>query len=551
MHLLRLSSLHAALATTIFLSLSLFSFQADAGRYLITVLDAKITKKKTQFKRWDTGFGSMTLPDSYVVVDIGGQRLTTTIQKNNLTPTWNISKAYTLNGNEKVYLEVRDKDGFTRDDLIGKTDVPLSQLIKNGNVAFGNVLSLRIKVLRIDKPKPRPVVRKAPVVPRPVVRKVEHAPRKVEPAPRKVEPAPRKVEPAPRKVEPAPRKVEPAPRKVEPAPRKVEPAPRKVEPAPRATAPKEDPKVAFCIGMMKFSLSCLKQQQEALKNATGAQAKTAKFLSMIIAQIEKNLQLKDKSMLISKCDAGLKRDKIKPSAKCMACIQKQGCKGARNWKVSCAAECSATTPAPAPRTTTPAPRKVEPAPRKVEPAPRKVEPAPRKVEPAPRKVEPAPRKVEPAPRKVEPAPRKVEPAPRKVEPAPRKAEPAPRKAAPTTTNTTPAPKTTEAMTPAKFCSLVTSESLRCLNVKLEQFKADPQKARSVQFFKMVIEKFKKDRKKNVNRCVTQFAKHQKKRSSQGKAALTSQHLQNCWNCFKKAGCSRNSRKACAPVCTGK
>lgn len=209
--------------------------EALADTFIITIAEAQIAPKKKNKLRWDTGFGQTPKPDAYVIMEVSGKRFTSPIIKNNFNPKWNVSWKVELQGSERLYFVVKEKD-LLGDDLIGKGNVLLKDANK-ASLSFGQVLSFTVKVENLTAAKKRatapPVVRKVVkrVAPKPpVVRKVEKkAP--VKPAPRKVE---KRVAPKP----PVVRKVEKkAP--VKPAPRKAEPAPRKVIVRIKPIAPKK------------------------------------------------------------------------------------------------------------------------------------------------------------------------------------------------------------------------------------------------------------------------------------------------------------------------
>ncbi|HAA55806.1 MAG TPA: hypothetical protein DCE42_13675 [Myxococcales bacterium] len=223
--------------------------EAFADTFIITIAEAQIAPKKKNKLRWDTGFGQTPKPDAYVIMEVSGKRFTSPIIKNNFNPKWNVSWKVELQGNERLYFVVKEKD-LLGDDLIGKGNVLLKDANK-ASLSFGQVLSFTVKAENLTAAKKRaaapPVVRKVVkrVTPKPpVVRKVVKRVTPKPPVVRKVEKkAP--VKPVVRKVE---KRVAPKPpvvRKVEkkapvkPAPRKVEPAPRKVIVRIKPIAPKK------------------------------------------------------------------------------------------------------------------------------------------------------------------------------------------------------------------------------------------------------------------------------------------------------------------------
>ncbi|MCB9638901.1 MAG: hypothetical protein H6728_09165 [Myxococcales bacterium] len=212
----------------------LFPQATHAATYLITVIDARIAPHKANKRRWDGGFGKMTLPDVFVQLEIGGKRFKTLVAPNTLYPSWKTSWTIQSHGKERLYIKVMDKD-LTDNDLIGEGDVMLEKV--PAKLFFGQVLALRITVEKMPEPKKaHPVLPPPPRVPRRV--EPPKAPKKqVEPA-KPAKPA-KQVEPAKptKQVEPA-KPAKPA-KQVEPAKpaKQVEPA-KPAKPAKQAAPPK-------------------------------------------------------------------------------------------------------------------------------------------------------------------------------------------------------------------------------------------------------------------------------------------------------------------------
>ncbi len=349
-----------------------WSTDAFAGRYLITVVEARIAPKKSRFARWDTGFGKMTLPDPFVVIEIAGERLTTKVVQNDLNPRWNASRLFVLKGDERVYLSVYDKD-LRSNDLIGKIELTFSQLEKGLSLTFGNVEMLQIKVTRLEQPDVRatePVERPVVPVERPVERPVVPVERPVVPVERPVVPVERPVVPVERPVVPVERPVEPS----KPTGRPVE-----LPPIPRVTAPEKTTAYEglaatgdistkqFCYAVQRHTLFCMQKQYHAY--ATSADKKnqaTAQFLLALIKRVESSLHSQD-PQIEAQCQKAMLTDNFVGSRSCLDCLVQLGCPTLPQFRASCAQACAPPKTAP-----------VEPAPvRRDEPAPvRRDEPAP-------------------------------------------------------------------------------------------------------------------------------------------------------------------------------
>ena len=325
-----------------------WSTDAFAGRYLITVVEARIAPKKSRFARWDTGFGKMTLPDPFVVIEIAGERLTTKVVQNDLNPRWNASRLFVLKGDERVYLSVYDKD-LRSNDLIGKIELTFSQLEKGLSLTFGKVEMLQIKVTRLEQPD----VRATEPVERPVV-----------PVERPVEPIERPVEPS----KPTGRPVE-----LPPIPRVT--APEKTTAYEGLAATGDISTKQFCYAVQRHTLFCMQKQYHAYATSTDKKNQaTAQFLSALIKRVESSLHSQD-PQIEAQCQKAMLTDNFVGSRSCLDCLVQLGCPTLPQFRASCAQACAPPKTAP-----------VEPAPvRRDEPAPvRRDEPAPvRRDEPAP------------------------------------------------------------------------------------------------------------------------------------------------------------------------
>ncbi len=150
---------------TLFVALSAFSIpqaSAQTETYLVTVVDAQIAPLKQSKRRWDGGFGKMTLPDVFVQFEIAGKRFRTTVLYNTLHPSWKITWTIQARPEERMYIKVLDKD-LADNDLIGEGDVLLGNMPPK--LFFGQVLSLRITVEKVSKPVVAPIKPIAPVKP--------------------------------------------------------------------------------------------------------------------------------------------------------------------------------------------------------------------------------------------------------------------------------------------------------------------------------------------------------------------------------------------------
>ncbi|MCK6512106.1 hypothetical protein L6R29_19405 [Myxococcota bacterium] len=503
-----------------------WSTDAFAGRYLITVVEARIAPKKSRFARWDTGFGKMTLPDPFVVMEIAGERLTTKVVQNDLNPRWNASRLFVLKGNERVYLSVYDKD-LRSNDLIGKIELSFEQLEKGLSLTFGKVEMLQIKVTRLEQPDVRatePVERPVVPVERPIERPVVPVERPIErpvvpverPIERPVVPVERPVE---RPVVPVERPVE---RPVAPVERPVEPSkpagrPVEIPPVPRVTAPEKTSAYEglaaagdistkqFCYAVQRHTLFCMQKQYHAY--ATSADKKnqaTAQFLSALIKRVESSLRSQD-PQIEAQCQKAMLTDNFVGSRSCLDCLVQLGCPTLPQFRASCAQACAPPKTAP---------------------------------------VEPAPvRRDEPAPvRRDEPAPvRRDEPAPvRRDEPAPvRRDEPAPVAAG------------SGVLGIQAFCNKATDYQRQCLLAQYEAAKKDPKQASVLGFFQVMIDRVEKNKAEIIGQCVKKYEEEQAKRKAANTPPLSEEVLGKCMACMESAACDRQKLQNCRAVCDGK
>ncbi|MEM1008998.1 MAG: hypothetical protein AAGJ35_08315, partial [Myxococcota bacterium] len=235
--------------------------QASAERVLITVVRANITPKKTRFRRWDTGFGKMTYPDVFVVLDAKGERLTTPLQKNTIQPRWNTSRLFTMSNKDQIYIKVFDKDRFS-DDLIAKTSVSLAQLVKNPSLTFGKVEKLLFQVKFLDSP-------------------AQTQPKKVEKSTKSAKSVPRRVLPV-----------------VPPRPQ-GRPLPFPSTPL-RSTAMQGLPQTGlisarqFCYAVQRQTLYCMQKKAVALRSQNMPSAKAqAQFILALVVRVQQSLKQKD------------------------------------------------------------------------------------------------------------------------------------------------------------------------------------------------------------------------------------------------------------------
>mmetsp|Transcript_2180 Transcript_2180/g.3842 ORF Transcript_2180/g.3842 Transcript_2180/m.3842 type:complete len:160 (-) Transcript_2180:1257-1736(-) len=92
--------------------------------------------------------------DPYCVLHLGSHQLTkTSVEKDTLSPVWNHLYTFVLCGSisnsEKLLFEVYDKDRFTKDDFMGKIEIPLIDIVNN--CVTGNTHMLESREFRIDK----------------------------------------------------------------------------------------------------------------------------------------------------------------------------------------------------------------------------------------------------------------------------------------------------------------------------------------------------------------------------------------------------------------
>lgn len=85
------------------------------GTYRITLHGADIMPQKLSKQYWDPFRGK---PDPYMALQIGNRKIKTPALRNTLAPRWNYSFKMFLNGGERFFYSVYDKD-LSKDDLIG------------------------------------------------------------------------------------------------------------------------------------------------------------------------------------------------------------------------------------------------------------------------------------------------------------------------------------------------------------------------------------------------------------------------------------------------
>ena len=164
--------------------------------YLVTVKDAIIAPVKANKRRWDGGFGKMTLPDVYVVLEIGGKRFQTLTLKDTLQPAWKASFTIQAKPTERLYIRVLDAD-LTKSEVIGEADALIEKIPPK--MMFGQVIALHLTVEKLSPPTPPPAKRedappaKRAETPVPPVKREDAPPAKREDAP----PAKRTETPAP------------------------------------------------------------------------------------------------------------------------------------------------------------------------------------------------------------------------------------------------------------------------------------------------------------------------------------------------------------------
>ncbi|WOL04942.1 protein C2-DOMAIN ABA-RELATED 5-like [Canna indica] len=69
--------------------------------------------------------------DPYVVLRMSGQKLKTSVKKNNVNPVWNEDLTLTVSEPiEPLKLQVYDKDTFSRDDKMGDAEIDIQPFIE-------------------------------------------------------------------------------------------------------------------------------------------------------------------------------------------------------------------------------------------------------------------------------------------------------------------------------------------------------------------------------------------------------------------------------------
>ncbi|MCB9643775.1 MAG: hypothetical protein H6728_11940 [Myxococcales bacterium] len=124
--------------------------------YEITIQKAKIKPTKSNGHAWDFGIGKSRLPDVFLTLEARGQRLQTEVQNNTLTPYWQQKQIFALRDNDYVHIQLYDKD-VHRMELIGETNLQISQLSASTELSFGQVESLSLHIVRLTIPKRTPL----------------------------------------------------------------------------------------------------------------------------------------------------------------------------------------------------------------------------------------------------------------------------------------------------------------------------------------------------------------------------------------------------------
>ncbi|KAG6512079.1 protein C2-DOMAIN ABA-RELATED 4-like [Zingiber officinale] len=78
--------------------------------------------------------------DPYVIVRMGGQKLKTSVKKNNVNPVWN--EDLTLTVSDPIHplkLQVFDKDLFSRDDKMGDAEIDIHSFVEATKLNLSNI----------------------------------------------------------------------------------------------------------------------------------------------------------------------------------------------------------------------------------------------------------------------------------------------------------------------------------------------------------------------------------------------------------------------------
>ncbi|XP_074583720.1 protein C2-DOMAIN ABA-RELATED 5-like [Curcuma longa] len=81
-----------------------------------------------------------TQSDPYVIVRMGGQKLKTSVKKNNVNPEWNEDLTLAVSDPiEPLKLQIFDKDTFSQDDKMGDTEIDLHLFVEATKMNLSNI----------------------------------------------------------------------------------------------------------------------------------------------------------------------------------------------------------------------------------------------------------------------------------------------------------------------------------------------------------------------------------------------------------------------------
>lgn len=75
--------------------------------------------------------------DPYFILKVGLQKHKSSVKKRTLNPKYNENFQFSWDGSDHLFLEVYDKDSFTRDDHMGISEIRLSSLLEGGEGLAG------------------------------------------------------------------------------------------------------------------------------------------------------------------------------------------------------------------------------------------------------------------------------------------------------------------------------------------------------------------------------------------------------------------------------
>ena len=141
----------------IFCSLILYTLSAVATPIQVEVHGVKVIETKPNGAHWDTGFGTMILPDLQVRIYQGKNVLWSTAKVSNRYESARVftSPILILNDQSSLIIEVIDKD-LRADDLIERFKVNLNEVIghtpRKFQLSGKSVISLKLLLRSAQSP---------------------------------------------------------------------------------------------------------------------------------------------------------------------------------------------------------------------------------------------------------------------------------------------------------------------------------------------------------------------------------------------------------------